>query len=308
MTSHPPVTGKAFLSIITPPEGMSRAELADRIARKSGIDAHTVKLRLGLVPPMIVGLVDVPAAVRTVHSIVRRGGDAFAPTMAEIESLGPTLKVRDMQLADGALAMELWRGPKLRIEPREIEILIRARTPGEASAPLGYESSARSFMGEAAGFGFADGAASSLLVSLSVGGSYGLGRAIHRIRDDLESEAFDRLPAMKAPQSMPSHKLDLHTHDGRVLQIDGDKFAYGILGEMRGHSDNVNIDRMCELFVHLNADVVVDTYFSAFLPPAGHQRLRLPMMKINNDHVAFAFYSRWSALMYRHVMGKEAKS
>ena len=44
-----------------------------------------------------------------------------------------------------------------------------------------------------------------------------------------------------------SHKLDIHSTAGAIFQVDGDKFGYGILGEMRGYSDKTNMDSMCEL-------------------------------------------------------------
>ena len=60
---------------------------------------------------------------------------------------------------------------------------------------------------------------------------------------------------------------------------------------------------MCELFASRAPDAIVDPYFSLFKPPPGYKRLRLPGMKINDEDPAFAYYSRWAALMYRHVMG-----
>ena len=51
-------------------------------------------------------------------------------------------------------------------------------------------------------------------------------------------------------------------------------------------------------------EAVVDPYFTLWRPPPGVRRLRLPMMKINQDDPNFAFYSRWAALLYRHVMGE----
>jgi hypothetical protein len=293
MTVHPQIAGKRFLSVVTPPEGLARPALAQLIADNTGMDERTARLRLGLVPPLIIGLVDDAAALRAVAAIKSYGGDATAPKMSDIEALGPTLKIRDMEIRGGRVHMELWRGPQLHVAPQEIEIVVRARTPGTAVEPLRYEMATRSFMAGGGGSAF---------VALGLGGAYGLASVLHQFDDDLDSAAMVGLPVMSKPQIMPSHKLDLHATDGRVLQVDGDKFGFRVLGDLRGLSDNTNIDRMSELFVHLNPDIVVDTYFGAFLPPAGHQRMRLPLMALNNEHIAFAFYSRWSALVYRHVM------
>lgn len=101
-----------------------------------------------------------------------------------------------------------------------------------------------------------------------------------------------------------SDKLDIHTKDGKVYQIDGDKFGFQVLGDLRAHTDKANMDQMCELLSHIAPDEIVDPYFSLWKPPAGHHRLRLPEMRRNNEDPAFAFYSRWAALMYRYLMGK----
>jgi len=289
-----------LLSIITVPEGMARSDLAQLIARATGLDERSLMLRLGLVPPMIVGQVRVEAAQRGIDVIGEHGGEAFAPTLADIESLGATLKIRHMELAHGRMRLELWRDPEQFIDARDVEILVRARTPGEAQQPLRYERPNASMRASSVHI---DGGGATLpfMLALGLGGAYGLAQVVHS-GDRIEPDAYAALPAARTPERWPSHKLDLHTRDGRVFQIDGDKFAFQVLGELRGMSDNVNIDRMCELFVHLNPDVIVDTYFNAFLPPPAAQRMRIPKMKINNDHSAFAFYSRWSALMYRHVM------
>ena len=103
-------------------------------------------------------------------------------------------------------------------------------------------------------------------------------------------------------QTTQSDKLDVHTTDGRVFQVDGDKFGYRVLGDLRKHGDKANMDAMLELLSHLAPDEIVDPYYSLWSAPPGHDRLRLPMMKINNDDPRFAFYSRWVALMYRQIM------
>ena len=95
----------------------------------------------------------------------------------------------------------------------------------------------------------------------------------------------------------------MHTADGRVFQIDGDKFGFAVLGDMKGHTDNENMDKMLELLDHLTPNAIVDQYFKLFKAPTGYKRLRLDNLSVNNDDPAFAFYSRWTALMYRHVMG-----
>ena len=47
---------------------------------------------------------------------------------------------------------------------------------------------------------------------------------------------------------------------------------------------------------------VVDAYYELWRPPPGFQKLRVPGMKGVRDDPSFAFYSRWAALTYRHVL------
>ena len=64
----------------------------------------------------------------------------------------------------------------------------------------------------------------------------------------------------------------------------------------------IDMDAMLELLKHLAPDEIVDPYYSLWKAPPGYQRLKIEKMKINNDDPAFAFYSRWAALLYRHVL------
>jgi hypothetical protein len=279
---------RPFLTLVTSPEGADREEMAHLLAEATGHDAATLRMRLGQAPPMILGQFAPQAARRAVAAITRRGGDAFAPTLQQIAALGPTLKVRDLRIGGEGVELDLWRGPSTTITPQDIQIIIRAglseqQTPGSGTLDSGLAGALGRTL------------SASTYAVWGMGGSYGW--AVH-----LHARGTMREWQSQEKRIVTSHKLDFHTADGRVFQIDGDKFGYGILGSLRGYSDNENIDRMCELFVHLNPEAVVDPYFRLFRPPPGYQRLRLPDMKINRDDPVFAFYSRWAALMYRHVM------
>ncbi len=102
-----------------------------------------------------------------------------------------------------------------------------------------------------------------------------------------------------------AEKLDIHLKDGRVLQVDGDRFAFEILGTVRGLTDRENMDRLSELLAKAAPHAIVDPYFPLWKPPAEAKRMRLPRMLVNKDDPDFAFYSRWVAVMYRHMLGTE---
>ncbi len=274
---------------------MSREDVAGLIADAARLDRHTVQLRLGKAPPTILGLFPRTVADLAIVAMQRRGGDGFAVAMSDLESLGPTLKIRDLRLADGVILAELWRGPAVKIKPQEIQVLVRARMSERQPAAIPTSLEASHLMrwsppGRLAPLAWSNVGAFGLAAGL--GYAYEFGDAAERV-----GQSETRL----------SHKLDLHTNNGKVYQIDGDKFGFKVLGELRGHSDNQNIDAMCELFVTLNREAIVDPYFSLWSPPVGYERLRLPMMKVNNEDPAFAFYSRWTTLMYRHIIKRAAK-
>jgi hypothetical protein len=281
-----------FLTVIAWPEGWDREAVAQLLAGEAGLDLPTLRLRLGRAPPMIIGQVDAPAAAAAVAALTARGGDAFAPTLADLAALGPTLKIKDMRLVDSELEVDLWNGLSTTIRREQVQILIRAHLRKSAPAaghPSMYApgrpaSGGRVHFVGGVGLGIGLGA---MGLAAAYGASYAANASFGDVRRDVRT----------------SDKLDIHTPDGSVYQIDGDRFAYLILGELRGQGDKANMDKMCELLTHLAPDPIVDPYFPLWRAPAGYQRLRLPEMKRNQDDPAFAFYSRWAALMYRHVMG-----
>lgn len=281
---------RPFLTVVKWPNGWSREDVARLLFEASGLDELTLRLRLGIAPPTIVGTLASVDARGAVKALVKNGGDAFAVTLDDLAALGPTLKIKDLRLENGLFAAELWRGPDEVIRPADIQVVVRVRLSEKIITREGLTAAdmllASTTNPRTAGIVFGWG----------LGGAYGMSLGVYG--------AWQAGGFTPERDLQLSHKLDLHTVDGRVFQIDGDKFGYRILGELRGDSDNVNIDRMCELMTHLAPDAVIDPYFSLWSAPPGYQRLRLKNMKINNDDPAFAFYSRWAALLYRHVMGE----
>jgi len=281
-----------FLTVIAWPDGWDREAVAQLLAREAGLDLPTLRLRLGRAPPMMIGQVDAPVAGAAITALIARGGDAFAPTLADMTALGPTLKIKDMRLVEGNLELDLWSGLSTTIRREQVQILIRAHLRKSATtvthpsmhAPGRLGSAGRVHLVGGLGLGVGLGA---MGLAAAYGASYSANASFGDVQRDVKT----------------SDKLDIHTPEGSIYQIDGDRFAYLILGELRGQGDKNNMDKMCELLTHLAPDPIVDPYFPLWRAPAGYRRLRLPDMKRNREDPAFAFYSRWAALMYRHVMG-----
>jgi len=278
---------RAFLSVIAWPAGWERTRCADLLADRAGLDLPTMQLCCVRNPPAILGELDPESCRRACDAIRAHGGDAFAPTLNDIQSLGPTIKIKDIRIESGRFHFDLWRKPPASIAFNDVQILVRARVRESNAESLPTDFSLGTRIG-------------TQRIRYGPYGAYGLAARLAAPVDEFEVE-----PIRSSRSTAVSHKLDIHTADGRVFQVDADKFGFGVLGEMRGHSDPVNIDRLCDLFAHLAPNEIIDPYFSLWKPPAGVRSLRLPEMQVNNDDPHFAFYSRWAALMYQHLLGQD---
>lgn|GEM_PF-3359948 len=269
-----------FLSVIAWPQDATRDDMVALVGEQPGTPApgerhaltpETVRLRVGLRPPMIIGLTDRRSARAACERIRDHGGDAFACSMGDLEALGPTLKIKELGLVDGEIDLALWRGPSARVRRENLFCLVRAHLSETSRVRLPAQREIRP--------------------PVSAAGVMGLGFPV-RLTD---------VASTRSTKTTTSDKLDIHTTDGSVFQLDGDKFGYNILGDMKGHSDNENMDRMFELFQHIAPHAIADMYYSVWAAPPGYHRLRLPGAAVNREDPAFAFYSRWCALMYRHL-------
>lgn len=262
-----------YLTLVTPPEGVESDELARRLVEAELSDLPTVRSRLMRVPPCIIGEC-LPAVADACAGVVRElGGDAVTVPMKAVERLGGTIRIRDMRIEPGVIEMELWRGQTARIPTERIDVLVRASDTREESTGGREMSRTRASMHVAR-----------------------TGPAYSMIRAELDSQA-------SAEKRIVSKDwLDIHTKDGSVFQVDGDKFGFGVLGDMKKQGDRVNMDQLLDLLSHLCPNAVVDTYFPMFKPTSSVKRLKLPGMVINEEDPVFAFYSRWAALVYRYVM------
>jgi len=275
----------AYLTAITWPEGLDRTQIAELIAGTGVLDRHTAHMLAARELPIILGQFDRASARRTAAAIGKAGGDAFAPTMAQIARLGPSMKIKEMKLTGGNLDVDIWRGLSTTIRREHIQFLVRGHIRGQESEAQRNRRIADKVRADVADHTRAF--------------RYGW-----YVRQNAEN-VIDSMNEGNWDSTHDRHVLDIHTTAGTVFQVDGDKFAYTILGEMKQYSDKANMDRLCELISHIAPNDVVDDYFRLFRPPPGHRRLfqLVPELRKTGDDPNFAFYSRWSALLYRHVMG-----
>jgi len=261
-----------YLSLVTPPEGASEDELARALAGAGLSDAPTVRQVLMRVPPNIIGECERDVADRCAALIREMGGDAVTVPMSMIERLGGSLRVRNITIHEGALELTLWRGPAATIPTKNIDVFVRASDSREELTRGNTLSRTQA----------------SRAVAMSGPG--------HRmVRFAVESQAPER-------KLTTNDWLDIHTRDGLVYQVDGDKFGFEVLGDMKTQGDRINMNRLLDLLSHVTPEAVVDTYFPLFRAPSSVERLKLPGMTINEEDPRFAFYSRWAALIYRYVI------
>lgn len=287
----------AFLSIIAWPDDVFLDAFVTRMTQAAGLDLATTQLRARRRTPLILGRFLSEQCELAIAFLREHGGDGFAPTMMQLESFGPSHAIRDLRVDTGRMLLELWRDEPVALMPRDIQVLVCARL--SESKPRPATTATRIV-------------ADVLRTDVSTyapaywanGGAYGLAAAFAA---DYLFPSSDSLAGLDPPRRL-SHKLDIHTADNRIYQIDADKFGFAVLGEMRGHSDNVNTDQLCELLVRLAPHATVDPYYSLWRPPPDHAGLRVRSTALQNDDPAFAFYSRWVTLMYRHLLDGNHRS
>jgi hypothetical protein len=281
----------AYLNLISLPPALDRAGVAGLLAGLGIADDKSVHIRLGASPPSILALVPPETAERGAGAIRAAGGDAFVCTLNDVQALGPTIKVKRFWIGDDSwLHADLWREGEIAFSAKDVRLIVRATT-GKRAAGFGGAIEMRD-QAEAIGRAGAMVVGAALDVLICGPGCI----------DPYPWGTGSSVPAPPpGPTAITSEKLDLHHADGRVFQIDGDKFLFDHLGDQRGPSDKGNMDRTVELLRGLLPGAIVDDFFPLWRPPPNLSRFRLPKMTLNSDVPAFAFYSRWAALMYRHI-------
>lgn len=274
----------AYPTVVSWPDGFDRDARTNLLTGTGVFDRPSANLLAGRTAPMILCCCSEAIAGTLVQATRQAGGDAFAPTMAQIAALGPTMKIRTMRIEGGNLDVDLWQGLSTTIRREHIQFLVRGRVPD-----IEHDERARRVVDQ---------------VRDNVRQVTGYNRFGWAVRIAAES-SISRLQDEASRTYRSGERLDLHTSSGAVFQVDADKFAFTVLGQMKGYNDRVNMNKLCELLSHIAPNDVVDDYFGLFRPPPDcHDLLRqVPEMRRANENPIFAFYSRWSALMYRHVMG-----
>ncbi len=265
----------ALLSILAWPDGATRDDRIEALVASAGIEPYDARLAAAKDAPCIVGLIDEATAGHVTGALAGYGVTCFAPTAATIRSIPPTLFARRIERQTGGsgqgFKIETWSNQRASISGRDIYLIVRAKLRKRGLGPERTEVDIN-YYGAAAGPGPG-------MVTVSE----------HSKRD---------------PRTSIRDILEVYDRRGARFRVDGSKFNFDVLGEMRGHSDNENADRVALMVAGTNPDALVDMAFTEFScgpqlakrflePLTGPDRMRFEL------DPTFELYSKWCFLMHK---------
>ena len=260
-----------YLMLCAWPDGMSRGDVARMLAGVTKYDPGTLRITIGPQAPSAIGSLESGEAQHAAEHVEQMGGSARSVTLEDLAALGPTINVRDLAVSEERFELKLSDDRSVALEFADLQLLVRGRLRIAEKVPV------------------------SSRVRLD---SLTIANPIRR------KALIENAPPQQRESFKTSEKLDLHVSDGRIYQLDGDRFLYGVLGDSKEYSDIANMNKMFDLISHFATQAIVDDFFKIWVAPPGVRRFRIPGMKAYREDTGFAFYSRWAALMYRHVMGE----
>lgn len=265
-----PVPSFAFVSIFAWPEGWTREQMIEALARCAGIDPADAALRVVKPAPLAIARMEERPAGAAVRALRDMGVRAFAPTLKQLNGLEPPILAKRLAAARGSegamYAVETWRGESVGLTMAGVGLIIRATvlsrrsTAGDATTQIRFDS-----------------ATGTMHLERVEGPARRMGMA---------------------------EIIELHTAEGRRVRIDGNKFSFDVLGDAREQADSVNAALLADRLVRQSPRAWVDTAFSAFTPPPGAVRALDAGATLARSRLPeFEFYSAWLHLLHRFALG-----
>ena len=227
------MTTGLFLSVLQLPGTVDRKTLVALIAEQSGIDAPTLRLRMGQRLPAIVGCVPPADAERAAAALAEVGGEMFLVSVDDLRRFGTAVEVRSLEIRDGRLSLDVGDGFRAEVDPADILTLVRAQTRRDTTKPPGRTARLNSL----------------------------------QAADPIARRSAAQADAAYGRTTSTREYLDLHTTSGAIFRVCGETFRFDVLGELRGHSAKANTDRLFELISHLAPDAIEDDFFKLWKPP-----------------------------------------
>lgn len=266
--------GSAYLTIVDWPVDCPPLQRVRLLVEASGLDPETMLMRVARPTPITIARIE-PADAPPVLDTLRRGGvHATAHTGTELSALAEPLRVNDVRDAPSGWELHfkgrhecaVMRFEALFLAVRAAVVKRRAAHPDAAVRPPHADSHVRLSNAEITG----------LPVSAP------------------RRSATDR----------HTHVIDLWTRDSACFRIDGDAFAWHILGARRGMSDAVNAQTMIDILSERAPGAIIDSGYERY-GCADPSAARFFARGASARTVApeFEFYSRWAWLFYRSMVG-----
>ena len=284
------MNSRRFLTIIKRADNQSPAGMAELLEKACGFDIETARLKANTEPPSVFSLNDGMNASDFILKLNDMGGQAFECTLRDIESLGRTRMIRNIGILDGRLELDMWREDPVSIPREDVRLICHGRIRHERRLHgMPTKSRPRVHQGPS-------------LVATAIASAIPLGiAATLYARREVGRDSTGT--GLTSTTRMFSDRIDVITRQGDVFQVDANRFNFDVLGDLKGFTDQENVLKLCELLSHVTPNEIMDPYFALWIPPTGYHQIQLDGMKTAGEDPAFAFYSRWSWLMYRHMLG-----
>lgn len=274
----------AYLSIVQWPGGMDETDKVEALVLAAGMDPDQAALAVRRGTPQVVLRLSSLIRSEVLRSLHANSVTAICPTTTELASSGPVRRIKSIAITPGRLVCQMWRQDPVELDPADLLLIVRGRLK---------QVTERSTITHTQGYQGA--------LAWSIGGpelALGLGLA----------GLGDRAQVHRDSEINQSQQAELFLRDNTRLRLDADKLNFDVLGDQRGYSDHINMDRLIDLVRHLAPKALVDEGFGDFRCPPGlareHARaIGLRLVRTTNEHPAFEFYAPWANLLYRHMLG-----
>lgn len=274
----------AYLSIVQWPGNFNETAKVDALALALGMDQDTGKLVARRGTPHVVARISSLIRDEVLRVLTELGVMAFAPTHSELAGAGPVRRIKRLAVGAGRITCQMWRENPVLLDPADLLLIVRGRLKQITKrTKIGLSQGFRGTMTWRL-------AAPELALGMVLARAGG-GSLVDRRADITVSE-----------------QAELFLRNNTRLRLDADKLNFDVLGDQRGYSDHVNMERLIELLRHLAPQAIIDEGFGDFRSPPDILRdfsrsAGSVSISTTSDHRAFEFYSPWVNILYRRMLG-----
>ncbi len=283
---------RAYVSVLSWPEGWSHARRVDAIVRAGGMDPYDAGMMARRATPSIVQMCDTLVREDILHVLHELGVMAVAPARSEMAAYPkaetPARVTRFSGSPPRGFSVYTRDGGAWTFRPEDVRLVVAGtvRAVGKVTRHAG-------------------GSVFKPAVGMAYGGIAGLGAMAG-------AEAMDAEPAgwgsNTTRNTRPVETIDLHMVVGgriRVVRLAGGSARIDEHGTERRRPSLVETHRPVADLKAWLSDAAFDEWFEQFNTPADVEALaaRAGQASSRLNPVAFDFYSVWAAMLDRAVRG-----